>query len=146
MPELNLNLDAPAYLCGRLLSILESIQRVAIPNLNSTLTDKHYASAAATPGVIFGVLLKDAASAHLPKLRKNRMGAYIALDSALQEVLGKLGEFPRTLNYEGQGLFSLGYYHQKASDISAARAGQNRDLKEIAYVAVEDTESAEDPS
>ena len=129
-PMLNPDLNQPAYQCGRLLSVLESIQRVAIPNLNATLTDKHYSAAAATPALVFGVLLKDAASAHLPKLRKNRSGAYVALDAKLQDVLGRLTEFPRTLDYEAQGLFSLGYYHQKAADIAAAKA--SRELREIA--------------
>lgn len=142
-PMLNPDLDAPAYQCGRLLSVLESIQRVAIPGLNATLTDKHYAAAAATPGLIFGTLLKDAIGAHLPKLRKNRMGAYQALDKKLQEVTGKLTAFPATLTYEEQGLFSLGYYHQKAADIAAAQA-RNLDLAEIATDSTPREEEAQD--
>lgn len=67
LSQLNRENPEPAYHCGRLLSVLESIQRVAIPGLNATLTDRHYGAACASPGTIFGNLLKDATSAHLPK-------------------------------------------------------------------------------
>ena len=33
-----------------------------------------------------------------------------------------LGGFPRTLSMEQQGLFALGYYHQRAADRQAAMA------------------------
>ncbi|MER3496599.1 MAG: hypothetical protein C4320_07375 [Armatimonadota bacterium] len=142
---LNPDLQEPAYQCGRLLSVLESIQRVANPGLNATLTDRHYSAAAATPGMIFGVLLKDAASAHLPKLRKNRPGAYHALDARLQDVLGQINVFPRTLDFEGQGLFSLGYYHQRAFDIAAAKKNiEMGELAEAAKIATEDGKPPED--
>lgn len=65
-------------------------------------------------------------------MRKNRPGAYVALDSRLQEVLAGVGErFPMTLDYEKQGLFALGFYHQRAHDIAQARANKE-DMKEIA--------------
>lgn len=129
--ELNLSQTNPAYHCGRMLAVLESIQRLAIPGLNATLVDRNYGAACASPASIFGNLLKDATSAHLPKLRKNRPGAYIALDKRLQEVAVAIGpEFPRTLTLKDQGLFSLGYYHQRAWDMAEAK--KNKELKELA--------------
>lgn len=129
--ELNREQPNPAYHCGRMLAVLESIQRIAIPGLNATLVDRNYGAACASPASIFGNLLKDATSAHLPKLRKNRPGAYIALDQRLQEVAVAVGpEFPKTLTLKDQGLFSLGYYHQRAWD--KAEAKKNKELKEIA--------------
>lgn len=129
--ELNLNQSNPAYHCGRMLAVLESIQRLAIPGLNATLVDRNYGAACASPASIFGNLLKDATSAHLPKLRKNRPGAYVALDKRLQEVAVAIGPaFPRTLTLKDQGLFSLGYYHQRAWDMAEAK--KNKELKELA--------------
>lgn len=139
LSTLNHNHPDPAYHCGRLLSVLDSIQRIAIPGLNSTLVDKHYGNACGSPGIAFGGLLKDATSAHLPKLRKNRRGAYVALDQRLQEVLEKIeNDFPKTLDFERQGLFALGFYHQRADDLAAARA--NKELKEIAEATTTETE------
>jgi len=134
LSALNPNHPDPAYHCGRLLSVLESIQRIAVPGLNATLVDKHFGRASGSPSVSFGGLLKDATSAHLPKLRKNRRGAYVALESRLQEVLGQIAEFPKSLDFERQGLFALGYYHQRADDFAAARA--NKELKELADAAL----------
>ncbi len=125
--------EDPAYHCGRLLSVLESIQRLAIPGLNATLTDRHYGAACASPGAIFGVLIKDATSGHLPKLRKNHPKAFYALNERLQEVMLGIGDrYPMTLDYQGQGIFALGYYHQRADDIAQARAHSNNKENELA--------------
>lgn len=140
--QLNTQHPNPAYHCGRMLAVLEAIQRVAIPGLNATLTDRHYGAACASPATVFGNLLKDAASAHLPKLRKNRPGAHHALDQRLQEVASSVGdEFPRTLTLKDQALFALGYYHQKAHDTTEAR--KNKELKELAEATTPETEDTE---
>ncbi len=137
--QLNFENPNPAYHCGRMLAVLEAIQRVAIPGLNATLTDRYYGAACASPATVFGNLLKDATSAHLPKLRKNRPGAHYALDQRLQEVAGLVGEeFPRTLTLKDQALFALGYYHQKAHDTAEAR--KNKELKELADATTTETE------
>ncbi len=118
---LNENHPDPAYHCGRLLSVLESIQYNAIEGLNATLTDRNFGAACASPGAIFGGLLREAASAHLPKLRKNKPGAHNRLDRQLGEVLSAIGErFPMTLDYQQQGLFALGYYHQRTHNFEQA--------------------------
>jgi CRISPR-associated protein Csd1 len=58
----------------------------------------------------------------LAKLRRERRGTYEALQRRLEEILAGLPTFPKTLTLENQGLFSLGYYHQRASDRAAAAA------------------------
>lgn len=112
-----------AYQCGRLLAVLESIQRQAI-SAKSTLVDRYYGAASSAPASVFGPLLRNA-QAHLSKLRKNppTRGAYEALSQRLEEVLGHFvpPEFPRVLGLEDQALFALGYYHQRAHDRAAAR-------------------------
>jgi CRISPR-associated protein Csd1 len=111
----------PAYLCGRLFALLEAVQRAAIPGSNTTITDRFFGTASSAPASVFGRLLRGA-QAHLNKLRKERPGTYEALQRRLEDVQVGLTTFPRTLTLEEQGLFSLGYYHQRAADRAAAIA------------------------
>mgnify|MGYP001791557995 CR=1 FL=1 len=114
-------LDLEAYACGRLLAVLESIQKAALGSVNASLTDRYYGSASSTPAVAFPPLLRGA-RAHLSKLRKTKTGAYKALEERLEDVTADLPTFPKTLGLQQQGLFGLGYYHQRASDRAAAKA------------------------
>lgn len=125
MEQLNLNPDLQggdlaAYACGRLLAVLESIQRAAIGSVNASLTDRYYGAASSTPAVAFPPLLRGA-RAHFSKLRKTMPGACKALEERVEEITTSLPTFPKTLNLQQQGLFGLGYYHQRASDRAAAK-------------------------
>jgi CRISPR-associated protein Csd1 len=129
MTELELRLTTPAYLCGRLLCVLEAAQRAALGKVNATLVDRFYGTASSAPASVFGTLLKEA-QAHLSKLRKNRSGTYAALTQRLEEIMAPLeGGFPRTLTLKEQALFALGYYHQRAADRAQAKA--RAELKEL---------------
>jgi CRISPR-associated protein Csd1 len=120
-PDPNLQgLDLEAYACGRLLAVLESIQKAALGSVNASLTDRYYGAASSTPAVAFPPLLRGA-RAHLSKLRKTKTGAYKALEERLEEVTADLPTFPKTLGLQQQGLFGLGYYHQRASDRASAK-------------------------
>jgi len=132
MEQLNLNpdlagSDRSAYYCGRLLAVLEAIQRAAIQKINTSLTDRYYGAASSTPANAFSSLMRNARH-HLAKLRndKKTRGACIALEKRLEEVVVNLPTFPKTLNLQQQGLFALGYYHQRASDRAAAEASKKR--------------------
>ncbi len=107
----------PAYHCGRLLAVLEEAQREAIPNLSATLVDRFYGSASSAPASVFGTLLHGARP-HLAKLERDRPGVYHAIERRLEEVLAAISPagFPTTLTLQEQGLFALGYYHQRAKD------------------------------
>jgi CRISPR-associated protein Csd1 len=118
MPELDTENRDPAYLCGRLLAVLERIQKVAI-GAKATIVDRYFGTASSAPATVFGKLMRGAQN-HLGKLRKNNKGAYYGLDRQLQEICTEIPEFPRTLSLQEQALFSLGYYHQKAADKRAA--------------------------
>lgn len=128
LQSLDMERRDPGYQCGRLLAVLEEIQRAALPGIKATLTDRFYGSFSSAPASVFGVLLKDA-QAHLGKLRKSKEGAYHRLDRAVQEVAGRIQEPPRTLTLKEQALFALGYYHQKAA-FRAARAAQSGQREE----------------
>jgi CRISPR-associated protein Csd1 len=116
----------PAYLCGRLLAVLERIQQAAIPGTSATIVDRFFGTASSAPASVFGRLLRGC-QAHLTKLRKEKPGAFKALKRRLEEVVHPgLEAFPRMLTLEQQGLFSLGYFHQCAHDRAAAIAHRQR--------------------
>lgn len=121
MAKLDATRDDPAYVCGRLLATIDRVQRSALGNPNATVIDKFYGSASSAPASVFGNLL-DGAQAHLNKLRKERRGAYVNLDKQLQDVMDLIDNFPPTLNLKDQGLFALGFYHQRAADRAAVSA------------------------
>jgi CRISPR-associated protein Csd1 len=121
MAQLDTQNQDPAYLCGRLLAVLERIQQAAIPGAGSTITDRFYGTFSSAPASVAGVLLRKS-QAHLAKLRKERRGTERALQGKLEEIQALLNDFPRTLTLEQQGLFGLGYYHQRAQDRADAIA------------------------
>jgi CRISPR-associated protein Csd1 len=111
-PMLNPNHDNPAYHCGRLLAVLENIQREAI-NPNTTLVDRYYGTASTAPASVFGNLMRGVQS-HLSKLRRSDAGGLgHYFERQLGEIMSQLDGFPRTLGAEDQALFALGYYQQK---------------------------------
>jgi CRISPR-associated protein Csd1 len=109
----------PAYLCGRLFAELEQTQRSALGDVGATIVDRYYGTASSAPATVFGQILRGS-QPHLAKLRRDRHGTYVALDRALQDILAGLDRFPTTLNLQQQGLFALGYYHQRAHNRHAA--------------------------
>lgn len=98
-----------AYRLGRLFAVLEKNQRDAIPTANATIKDRYYSSASATPGVVFAQLLR-LNQHHTSKLPE---GQKIHNERLVQEILDGISGFPTHLKLEDQGLFALGYYHQR---------------------------------
>jgi CRISPR-associated protein Csd1 len=115
MSELDRDNPSPAYKCGRLLAVLEEVQRTALPGAKAGIVDRFFGTASSAPASVFGRLLRGA-QPHLAKLERDMPGAYHRLQQSLEEVMQGLSGFPRTLSLEEQGLFSLGYYHQRAWD------------------------------
>jgi CRISPR-associated protein Csd1 len=106
-------------------AVLEQIQRAALGgDINTTIADKYLPAATTTPRAVL-VMLQKNSSGHLRRLRRTNTGAYYALNSRLDEVLGHLDagrNIPPVLDIEGQAQFILGYHHQRAHDLAAARA------------------------
>jgi CRISPR-associated protein Csd1 len=128
MVQLDVGNTNPAYLCGRLLAVLEQAQREAMPKVNTTIVDRFYGTASTAPQSVFSRLLKGA-RAHLSKLERDKKGAYLAIEARLEEILSQLDakdNFPKTLTLEQQGLFSLGYYHQRAHNRAQGREAAER--------------------
>jgi CRISPR-associated protein Csd1 len=102
------NLSA-GYRLGRLMAVLERVQGAAQNNPNKTIVDRYYGAASTRPATVFPRLVA-LAQHHLAKLTTALQVFY---GSRLGEVMDGLSVFPATLSLEEQGLFALGYYHQR---------------------------------
>lgn len=110
--SLNKDTNNEAYVLGRLFAVLEGLQRSSAgTKLNTTIRDRYFSSAAATPGIVFPQLISLAQN-HMKKLEE---GAKVYYDRQITELMGKLEgpRYPSNLDLAEQGEFYLGYYHQK---------------------------------
>ena len=102
------------YVLGRLFAVLEDLQEKANPGINSTIKDRYFNSACATPSVTFPLLTK-LANTHLKKISAQR-GTVIYFEKVIGELMNKLevenNAMPARLSLPEQGEFVLGYYHQ----------------------------------
>lgn len=107
--------DCP-YLFGRLFAVLEKAQEEAVPGANATIKDRYLSSASATPGLVFHMILKNSTN-HIAKLRKDpeKAGKAKFFEILIREIMNKFSGFPPSLPAEDQGLFMVGYYHQRKS-------------------------------
>ena len=112
--EISVALDTsrtdPAYVTGRIFATLEKIQGDSLGgDLNSTIRDRYFSAASATPGMVFPRLIR-LSQHHLAKLEDRQKVFYERL---LQEAIGKLSSFEKHFHLEDQGLFAIGYFHQR---------------------------------
>lgn len=107
--SLNETTNVP-YLLGRLFSVLEAVQKAANPGINTTIKDRYFNAACATPGISFPTLLR-LSQKHLRKLNDGLATHY---DKQITELMAQLPEsgFPARLSLPDQGKFTIGYYHQ----------------------------------
>lgn len=96
-----------AYRLGRLFAALEKAQKDAVPGANTTIKDRYYGSASATPSIVFPQLLR--LSQH--HIQKAEYGGWT--DKLVEEIMIEINKFPAHLNLDDQGLFAIGYYHQR---------------------------------
>jgi len=108
---LNEDSTSVPYRLGRLFSVLEKAQEEAIPDANATIKDRFFGSASATPSIVFPQLIR-LVQHHLAKLESGRIYKEQLIQSILEGIDVEQG-FPRHLSLEEQGLFALGYYHQR---------------------------------
>ena len=124
--ELEMSLDKTrediGYLLGRLFAVLEKIQGEVNPGLNATIGDRYFGAASSTPVAVFGTLLR-LSKHHLGKLN---IGRRTNLEKLQQEIVAKINAFPSHLNINQQGLFAIGYYHQKQDFYQSAKTEQEQ--------------------
>lgn len=109
----------PPYLLGRLFAVLERAQQNALGlDINRTIKDSYYGSASSTPATIFPRLLS-LARHHLNKIENP--GQRVTRERELGAIMDRIIAFPRLLGLEAQGLFAIGYYHQRQSYFNRPR-------------------------
>lgn len=117
-PEQTDDLQHPAYVCGQIMAVLAAIQRRALGDVGAGVVQRYYAAASATPALVLGRLVRLAQTGHLPKIDHKLRYWY---DNQLAQLWLKLRQAPPSvLDLEGQTLFAMGYYHQKATRPSTA--------------------------
>jgi CRISPR-associated protein Csd1 len=123
--ELKMSLDEEntevAYLLGRLFFVLEEAQWAAHstktnPGTNTTIRDRFYGAASATPITVFPQLLR-LYPHHISKSAKSgRKGIAVRLEKLVDDITSKLpttNPFPSYMAVSDQGRFAVGYYHQR---------------------------------
>lgn len=112
------------YRLGRLFAVLEKVQLAVNPGINATIRDKFYAAASATPAAVFGNLMR-LSGHHLSKLDADKKGLRIWLERQIEEIMGGVSSFPPHLSLEEQGMFAIGYYHQRIAKKDADSASSS---------------------
>lgn len=111
---LNENCNDVSYVLGRMFSLLENIQQSANPHINTTIKERYFNSACATPASVYPILLK-LANTHLSKLDGGKAVYFKKKMGALMDKIMMPDEgipFPARLTLEEQGAFVLGYYQE----------------------------------
>lgn len=111
--SLNEQSTIPAYVLGRMFAVLEKVQKEAIGDMNASIKDRYFTSACASPKTVFPTLLR--LSQHW--ISKAEFG--YASDNRIEKIMNLLdvekNPFPSHLTLDEQGIFVLGYYHQRTA-------------------------------
>lgn len=109
--KLNEDTEYMPYVLGRLFAEFEDIQRNAIKK--ETLRERYFNAASSTPAVIFPQLTK-LSNSHMRVLGRENKGLQVKKDKELGALFDKIhANLPLRLSLEDQGIFMIGYYHQK---------------------------------
>lgn len=108
--SLDANNQEVPYLLGRLFAVIERLQGTAQGDINATIRDRYFGAASSTPAVVFPRLLRLSVH-HASKAEK--LGGW--LEGIKGKIVNQLppAAFPSVMGLEAQGLFAVGYYHQR---------------------------------
>ncbi len=117
MSQYNEYAESVPYHCGALMAVYAAIQQNAMPDVNTTVTQRYYASAIQTPLLVIG-RLSNLSNYHLEILHKTKPGLAVTFKKRLEEISVKICEngrkIPTTLTLAEQSEFALGYYQMGA--------------------------------
>lgn len=108
----------PGYLLGRMMAVIERLQQLALKDVNTTVVDRYFSAASATPRAVFTRLLRGARHHARKALDDDKTKGFArSLENQLDAIAAtfdpKNNGFPAHLNLEEQGLFVLGYHQQR---------------------------------
>ena len=107
--ELNQQTTYLPYVLGRLFAVLEEVQQRANPQINTTIKDRYFNSASATPATVFPLLI-NLAQKHLAKLDDGLARYY---NTQIKNLIDRITQtLPARMSLPEQNAFQLGYYHQ----------------------------------
>ena len=133
----------PAYNCGRLLSVFDSLQRAAHradagggSKLNTTLAERYFGAASSNPNGAFSLMWR-LHMHHLKKLRQKGEKGQRAASGYQRSIMDICRhftapkpacspQFPRVFTLVQQGRFALGYYQQEAHRAEQIRLWMER--------------------
>ncbi len=125
--SLNAESTIPAYVLGRLFAVLEKAQQDAVGDVNASIKDRYFTSACASPANVFPILLR-LSQHHISKAEYGYTS-----DRRIEKLLNLLdvekNPIPARLTLDEQGVFVLGYYHQR-KDLWTSKS-KNVEPKEI---------------
>ena len=104
-----------AYLLGGLFAVLEKAQLDALGKVNTTIKDRFFTAASATPASVFPRLLQ-LAQHHINKAEYG----YVS-DRRIADIMEHVDSFPAHMGLQEQGLFAIAYY-QKKNDLYRKKA------------------------
>ena len=96
-----------AYLLGGLFAVLEKAQLDALGKVNSTIKDRFFSAASATPASVFPRLLR-LSQHHIDKAEYGHVS-----DRRIAEIMENVDAFPTQMSLQDQGLFAIAYYQKK---------------------------------
>lgn len=96
-----------AYLLGRLFAVLEIAQLDALGKIKSTIKDRFFSVASATPASVFPRLIR-LSQHHIEKAQYGYRS-----DQRIAKIMDDVDSFPTYMNLQDQGLFAIAYYQQK---------------------------------
>jgi len=102
-----------------LFAVLEKAQSDALGKVNSTIKDRFFSAASATPASVFPRLI-NLSHYHIEKAEYGHTS-----DRRIAEIMEHINAFPLHMNLQEQGLFAIAYYQQKnaiAREIKEASA------------------------
>ncbi len=120
---LNRDHPDPAYQMGRLFAAFEKTQQDALPGLNKTIKDGYFGTASATPSTVFPRLVR----LHQHHIDKLDGGWRVNRERLVQEICSHIDRFPAHLPLEQQGMFHIGYYHQRQDFFTSKKSGNEPD-------------------
>jgi CRISPR-associated protein Csd1 len=107
--ELNEENTSAPYCMGRLLSIMKTLQHIAMRN--NVIEDKYYHGASKTPAFVFpDLILRSVVNRN--KLRSERGGYVYNVTQKIDLLISTINEFPTQLTMPQQCEFAVGYHQQ----------------------------------
>ena len=126
------SIDDIGYVLGRLFAVLENMQEVSRGRQGRdqpTIRDRFAGAASTTPGTVFPYLL-DLEKAHERKAKREHAGLAYSLARKIAELVAKIdgaAGFPRQMDPHQQGLFYIGYYHERQSRFARSEVDADDD-------------------